>query len=131
MTSAFLLKENIEFGLANSFRSLVHYLHGGLQADMVLCLDPQATGSDLRATLYMLKVHLHTSPNSATPPIVPLPKGHFLSSNNTPSTVCTALTVSCLKEHTGVSTEDVRISPKARKVLHVTVRSFLPPHTLL
>ena len=47
MTSASLLKENIEFGLAYSFRSLVHYLHGGMQADMVLekelrvlCLDP-------------------------------------------------------------------------------------------
>ena len=40
MTKATLIKENIELGLAYSFRGLVHYHHGGkhgcMQADMVL-----------------------------------------------------------------------------------------------
>jgi hypothetical protein len=50
---ATLMKENIELGLAHSFRGLVHYCHGkkpvSVQADMVLekklrvlYLDPRA-----------------------------------------------------------------------------------------
>jgi hypothetical protein len=55
MTKATLIKENIELGLAYSFRGVVHYhqggKHGSMQVDMVLekklrvlDLDPQATG---------------------------------------------------------------------------------------
>ena len=55
MTKASLIKENIELGLAYSFRGVVHYhqggKHGSMQVDMVLekklrvlDLDPQATG---------------------------------------------------------------------------------------
>jgi hypothetical protein len=40
MITAALVKENIELGLAYSFRGLVHYPHGGkhgsIQADMVM-----------------------------------------------------------------------------------------------
>ena len=57
MTTATLLKDNIEFGLAYTFRGLIHYRHGGnhgtMQADMllekelrVLHLDRQAAGRE-------------------------------------------------------------------------------------
>lgn len=40
MTIASLIKEDISFGLAYSFRGLIHYhfgrSHGGMQADMML-----------------------------------------------------------------------------------------------
>lgn len=47
-----LLKENISLEFTYSFRVLVHYFHGGVQADImlenkmrVILLDPQATGA--------------------------------------------------------------------------------------
>ena len=45
MTRATLIKENIYWGLAYCFRSLIHYHHGSVQADMELekelkVLDP-------------------------------------------------------------------------------------------
>ena len=60
MTMATLIKDNIELGLAYSFRGLVHYhhgrKHGGMQADMVLeeelralHLDQQAAGRDFES----------------------------------------------------------------------------------
>ena len=103
MTKAFLTRGNISLGLANSFRSRVHYSHGwshgSLQADMVLeeprvlHLDPKAArktviwrqpgGGSLSTlggaqALGDLKAHLYKDTLPLASPhllIVPLPMG--------------------------------------------------------
>lgn len=62
MTTATLIKDNIQLGLAYSFRSSVHYLHSekhdSVQANMVLekmlrvqYLDPKAVRRGFSSTL--------------------------------------------------------------------------------
>ena len=49
MARATLIKESISLGLAYSFRGLVHYHHGSMQADMVLEKELRVLHLDLQA----------------------------------------------------------------------------------